>query len=166
MGMQKMLGKYRGLSEYIAKIGIQGSDAEKQHGEEHITILSIGVIHEFGVPEHNIPERSFLRSTADINYEKYKTALRTAAQDVLIKPNVRPEQALFIVAQMVRKDVIDRIRTNQIRPDISDATKQRKGSDIVLFDDGFLLGSITGLVAKRGAEQAQLTGGSGNALTS
>lgn len=150
LGYSKLLKKFAGLSDVVAKVGIQGSDAEKQpYEKESITLLGVGIIHEFGVPEHGIVERSFLRSTADVNDTKYRNLIRKAAQDTLIKPNMRAEQALFIVGQIIRKDVVDRMRGNQIRPDISDERKAQKGSDIVLVDDGFLVGAITSVITKR-----------------
>lgn len=157
-GYKQFMEKMRGLSEYTGKVGIQGSDAEKQPYEgEAITLVAVGSIHEFGVPEEGIAERSFLRSTQDINQEKYRKMLKDGAIDVLVKPNVRAPQVLFKVCETCRTDVIGRIRTNQIMPADSPGTIARKGSSTTLVDDGFLVGGITTKVEKA-ALQAEVIG--------
>jgi hypothetical protein len=62
------------------KVGVFG-DSEKREGP--IDNVSLAVLHEFGSPSQNIPERSFLRAPADANRAAYQAMLRTLIPDVL-----------------------------------------------------------------------------------
>lgn len=111
------------------------------------TTAAIGMVHEFGSLDGTIPERSFLRSTFDGNRRKYASLLEKFVKASLKsrKPNTR---SLTIVGEIVRGDIVKRVRDKDIKQDLQPATIARKGSDTALVDTGNLIGSIVSQVRK------------------
>ena len=117
-------------------VGIHGKDDAR--GDE-LTNVELATIHEFGAG--NNPERSFLRRTLDEHGAEYATYARELALKV-IDGKLTSERALGLLGMKVKSDVIRLFDTNQINPDISDATKARKGSSTVLIDTASLKQAI------------------------
>lgn len=115
-------------------VGIQGSDATKDHGGA--TMAEIAAVHEFGLG--HVPERSFIRAWVDENRAAIETRLRNTAIEV---------QAGRIDAQggLNRFGVwaVGQIRS-RILAGIEPALKYREGTPLV--DTGQLISSITALV--------------------
>lgn len=150
-GFNELMKRAAGMSRLKVSVGIQGADAERKPDEYGgLTIAEIGAVHEFGAPKANIPERAPLRSTYEINRLTYVEALKIAGERVLIKPGARLETELFKVGEIYRRDVVERIKRKEIVPDIQQATKDRKGSDTPLVDNGIYVGSISVVVKKGG----------------
>ncbi len=120
-------------------VGIQGEQAEVER--DGITQAHLGAIHEFGVPEKNIPERSFLRATVD-----QKTSIYAGLIDKLVEQIVTlqmsSERALGILGERVVGDV-KAAMANGIPPELKPETIRRKGSSKPLIDTGQLRNSIT-----------------------
>lgn len=144
---------FRGLRELDglrAKVGIQGVDASSPHPDGNgLTMVEVGTIHEFGAPEANIPQRSFLRSTADEGRSRYEDVLVKASRRLLKDPrsfNARAE--LFRLGERVRADVIDKIRSG-IDPPLKNVSSKRRESELgatPLWDKGFLVASIRSVI--------------------
>ena len=151
-GFDALMKRAAGMSRLKVSVGVQGADAERKPDEYGgLTIAEIAAVHEFGAPKANIPERAPLRSTYEINKRTYVEALKIAGERVLIKPGARLEAELFRVGEVYRRDVIERIKRKEIVPDILQATKDRKGSDTPLVDNGIYVGSISVVVKKGGS---------------
>lgn len=134
------------LSEHphgAVRVGIQGDEAAAPHAGagEPLPNVAIGVIHEFGVPEVGIPERSFLRSTYDAKIGDYATILKKGARDVY-DGKVTSERVLGRVGEKFASDVKGTINAG-IDPPLQPATIARKGSSKPLIDSGQLKGSIS-----------------------
>lgn len=56
--------------ESIIKVGLPEKTGGAIHDGTKLTVAQLGAIHEFGVPEQNIPKRSFIREPI-INSQKY-----------------------------------------------------------------------------------------------
>lgn len=68
------------------------------------SVIMVGAVHEFGAPEKNIPERSFLRSTVTGKRLKYKLLLTKLAAKVVAK-KLSLKDALNILGITVQSDV-------------------------------------------------------------
>jgi len=139
------------LSKFRIRVGIQSDKAKQQHGDDvGLTMLELGTIHEFGAPAANIPQRSFIRSTADVNENKYKKKLSRVVKRLIRKPKSTTVKGEYlVVGEGVRKDIINRIRKAQIHQNLAESTKRAKkrraGGKVepALIDQGLLIGSIS-----------------------
>lgn len=117
---------------------------------------AIGAVHEFGSVDGSIPSRSFLRSTFDKNVSKYTRSLSQQIRRAIERGSPR-KQALFILGEKVRKDVIKRIQSEEIKQDLAESTKQafvtgtrtRRGDGPALVNTGTMVGQIVSIVRKR-----------------
>lgn len=53
----------------VVKIGLPEKTGGQKHKDSDLTVAQVGAVHEYGVPEKNIPKRSFLREPM-INAQK------------------------------------------------------------------------------------------------
>ena len=121
------------------------------------TTAAIGAVHEFGSTDGTIPERSFLRSTFDVNEAKY-TKLLAKYSAAVVKTHKQDAAALFRVGETVRNDVVNRIRKGEIKQDLKPetidgfiyGTQTRRGNNPALIASGNLVGSIVSEVRKVG----------------
>jgi len=127
-------------------IGVHGKDDNRGDAETNVLI---GTAHEFGTDK--LPERSFLRKTLDRHGAEYTAYARSLSLKVLAG-EMSGDRALGLLGERVKSDVIAMFNNNEIRPDISDATKKRKGSSTVLIDTGSLKQAIDYIVRQSGAE--------------
>lgn len=128
-------------------VGIQGDEAGDEHDTEKgtITNLALMIIHEFGAPAAGIPSRSVIRSTVDKFRRKYEKMLRDEGGRVLKGAPLK--QALFVLGETARADMIRRIENMEIKQDLKPATKRRRGDEgPALWDDGLLKDAITSVV--------------------
>ena len=113
------------------------------------TVTQIATTHEYGDARQNIPQRSFLRSTADAMRTQYKKDLRKIFEKVLtLKLDL--VKGLTIFGEHGVSDVKAKIRTN-IPPPLSLVTIMRKwGSTMALIDTGTMINFIRHRVNLRG----------------
>lgn len=105
------------------------------HRDSDLTMAELAGIHEFGAPPR-IPERSMLRSTADINQQRYIEMTRTIAHGVSLgRASLR--DGLGILGSAYAADVQERI-SNFIPPPNAPRTIARKGSSVPLINSGEL----------------------------
>lgn len=130
---------------YRVTVGVQGRDADAQH-TGGITNSDLAAVHEFGAPSVGVPQRSFLRSTADEGKTRWERRLSEEIARVALEgADVR--QALHVVGEEFRAAVIDRIKAG-IAPPLQPSTIARKGETTPLIDTGALIGAISVLVKK------------------
>jgi len=140
------------LSEYNvgagAKVGIQGPKGKETH-EDGVTNIMLAIVHEFGYPEGNIPERSFIRATFDANEKEYQEEINRIGKDVYGDKPVRA--AMRMLGEKFRQHIIATIEAG-IPPPLADATAERRlkgGQDNTpLWDTGQLVASISVVVTK------------------
>lgn len=140
-GLKALLKNVAGLSQnHRVTVGIQGPEAVAEHGS--VTNAELGMIHEYGASKAGIPQRSFLRATADKGKAKYQKLLLEQAKTVA-KSGVNPLQALYVVGETFRTDVIDRIRAGIAPPNTPETLARKRGETTPLIDTGYLIGAIT-----------------------
>jgi hypothetical protein len=135
--LRRMRGMKRGPN---VSIGVQGTEASdtRKFGE---TNIAIAVIHEFGSVDGTIPQRSYLRSTADRERALFERALALAAKRVAVSGNVHRELGRIgeLGVAKVKQTINQSIGLKPLKP----ATERRKGSTRPLIDTGILKNSIT-----------------------
>lgn len=126
-------------------VGVQGRDATLNR--DGLTNVALATIHEFGLPDVGIPERSFIRATIDANQAKYFRFVQKLSGKVILG-EMTEERALNLLGLLVVSDIQARIEAG-ISPELKPATIARKGSSKPLIDSGILKNSITHEVEKR-----------------
>lgn len=154
----KITDKDKGFNDYFdglkkldglrSKVGIQGQEGRANHKGSNLTTVALATIHEFGT--NRIPQRSFIRSTADENKQKYEKRLSLIYKKLTKNPKLfNAHGEMLKTGEAVRRDVIKKIKSN-IPPPIKEETRKRKkGEGVALIDTGQLIGSISSVVFKK-----------------
>jgi phage gpG-like protein len=151
--MQRILSELKYLAAHEAAVGIlQGKGAEEEHAPG-LTMAQLGAIHEFGAPEVNIPERSFLRHTADARKDDLSEVV-TVAIGTMFDGKLSGDQVLAAAGVFLATATQEYIREGEgPPPPLSPITIKRKGSSHRLIDTGRLVNSITSEVRERHGEE-------------
>lgn len=113
------------------------------HEDAGADLATIAAVHEFGSADGDIPERSFLRSTADEGRRRYAEQLSRAAGR-MVDGQAQPA-AIRAVGEAMAEDVRRKIAAG-IDPPNDPETAERKGHSRTLIDTGALLDAITAKV--------------------
>ena len=133
------------FKDSVVKAGILAKDGSENHSEG-ITVFQIGMIHEFGVPEKNIPRRSFIRVPIENNIKEITKLIENNHK--LVSENVMSAKvALDRIGIKAQNTIKESFRNNDWKP-LKRATVKRKGSSRPLIDTGQLIGSISYIVEK------------------
>lgn len=124
-----------------------GLPSEKVGGKVYgngMTVISIGAIHEYGAGVHR---RSFLRTPFAVKKDDMDKAIAKQFEDVFVRGKTA-EQALGLIGTVAVNISKGAFTTGGYGewPDITQATKDAKGSSQVLIDTGILRGAITYVV--------------------
>lgn len=122
-------------------LGILGSKGAQAVDDSGITMAELGAIHEYGAPRAGIPERSWLRSTADEKRNEWLSLLERALRQA-VRGRISVDMALQLLGQRAVADVQKKIRSN-IPPALAASTVRRKGSSVALIDTGRFVQSIS-----------------------
>ena len=133
------------FKDSVVKAGILAKDGSQNHSEG-ITVFQIGMIHEFGVPEKNIPRRSFIRAPIENNIKEI-TKLIENNHKLVSENAMSAKVALDRIGIKAQNTIKESFRNNDWKP-LKRATVKRKGSSRPLIDTGQLIGSISYIVEK------------------
>lgn len=126
-------------------VQIRAGILEREGGETHdksgLTIVELGTIHEFGAPEANIPERSFIRAWFDESQKEIQ-AMMVGRFQIAMAGKATWEQVANQAAAWCAGSIQKRI-SKGIEPPLKQATIDRKGSSKPLIDTGVLRSSIS-----------------------
>jgi hypothetical protein len=120
------------------KVGLPRGSGQYPDGT---SVITVGVIHEFGAPGAGIPMRSFLRAgiaEADPEIRKLIRKVAKAAMD----GKIAERQALELLGLRAASIVQQKIVKGPFEPN-DPKTIERKGSSSPLIDTGLLRQSIT-----------------------
>lgn len=120
----------------VVRVGVLGDGGN----DDELTNAELAAIHEYGAPRANIPERSFLRATADAKRQEW-LALMERGLRLAVAGRLSVKAALGLVGEQAVADIRTRIRAH-IPPPLAPRTVARKGSSVPLVDTGRLLMSI------------------------
>lgn len=116
------------------------SDDEKKSGSWPRTLGAVAVYNEFGAPRAGIPERSFIRWTADNRRDKW-TEETDRLRALVIAGKMDVKKVLNVMGLMIQKDIQIRIASN-VPPPNKPATIARKESSVTLINTSQLRTSI------------------------
>ena len=133
------------FKDSVVKAGILAKDGRENHSEG-ITEFQIGMNHEFGVPEKNIPRRSFIRVPIENNIKEI-TKLIENNHKLVSENAMSAKVALDRIGIKAQNTIKESFRNNDWKP-LKRATVKRKGSSRPLIDTGQLIGSISYIVEK------------------
>lgn len=138
---QQILKKMLRIREPFVKVGVLASQGGDDTDESGVTVLQVAVIHEFGAPAANIPQRSFIRSTVDDRDAQLRAMIRKLLNRV-VERRLSATKALDILGLWLASEIKKQI-VSGIDPPLKQATVAAKGSTTPLVDTGRLLNSIT-----------------------
>lgn len=127
-----------GASKMHVNVGVLGTGAE----DGGTSLIEVALIHEYGAPRANIPQRSFLRFTARERSADLNKVILTVCKGILAD-RLSPTQALDQMGLWFSNAVKASIRKKLIYQNLAPRTIARKGSDTALVDTGRLLNAIT-----------------------
>ena len=136
--------------QWVARVGILGSNAMEQHEDTDLTNSQLGVIHEFGSLSRNIPARSFLRMPVELKQKEIVQSMASyRTKSALENGNIkRVYKDLGLYAEGFVKQAFSSGGYGQWAPN-KPATIAAKGSDKPLIDTSQLRRSITSDVVKK-----------------
>jgi len=125
-------------------VGLPAEEVGGQVYGDGQTVAQVGAQHEYGA---GVPRRSFLRTPFTAKKDELSTAIAKQFEDVF-KSGKSAEQALGLIGTVAVNISKGAFTTRGYGEwtDISQATKEAKGSSQVLIDTGTLRNSITYVV--------------------
>lgn len=130
--------------QIVARVGVLGKSNARDGG---VSNAEIGAAHEYGAPERNLPQRSFLRMpiSAKLQGELESSNVFTtdALKEVISTKEMKPwVEKMAICATAVIADAFDSNGFGQWAP-LTEATKSRKKLNQILVETQQLRNSIT-----------------------
>jgi len=137
-GFKALLKELRALdNDPFVKVGFTKPDNHKESGE---SLLLIASSNEFGTSDGRIPERSFMRSTADRIRDRVSQMVDKGYDKIINRKStvkkILDEIGLFVTAETQK--TIAEIDS----PANSEKTINKKGSSNPLVDTGFMRQSV------------------------
>ena len=151
--LKEVMKRAEQLNRIQLVVGIP-SDENSREDSGEITNAELGVIHEFGVPERGIPERSFMRSTASEESENLGNLTKVVVSECL-SGQITPIKAFSEIGVYLKGKIVDKITDGEFQPNTAETTrrklatvkdkKKRRAPDAnkPLIDTGQLMGAIT-----------------------
>lgn len=141
--IEPILKELANLSVYVgvsSKNNKLYDDDDTSGGKEFINTATLAAIHEFGSPERNIPERSFLRKPLIENKDQIAEAVNFALPKVL-SGQISALDVAGLIGEAAKNLSVTAINSG-LEPVLKQSTIKHKGSSTPLIDTGQLKGSI------------------------
>lgn len=153
LGFRKLQAQLRDLAgaEVSVLVGV--------HGERDSDMVVIAASNEYGTthsgtgPGHNVPERSYLRSTVDNGQAEVLDDLQAAVGKALDGADL--DQQLGLVGEKWVGRVKETIKALDTPPNAPSTIAAKKGADNPLIDTGRLRNSITWALHHGDTERAR-----------
>ena len=153
--LKKRVEKINAERPYV-KVGLLGSGKARPDG---LSNAEIGIVHEFGAPEANIPARPWLRPPIEAKRAEYEKQISDGL-DAALRGTGNLDRALGLVGQQAAAAVKGYVTQGPpIPPPNSEKTQKRKeskrrkgskGEVRTLVDTGRMVGGVTYKVEKGG----------------
>ena len=111
-----------------------------------VSVIDVGIWNEYGVPEENIPERSWLRASFGQNKKEVNKFIDKQYKAIF---NGRPAKQAFGFMGVFAQSLVQKAFTNKGYgrwPANAPSTIKRKGSSQPLIDTGILRNSVTWVI--------------------
>lgn len=141
LGLKNIKKLLKWLKNTKIKVGVF-ADATNTKKTDTTYVADYAIANEYGTK--NIPERSFMRSSAHDNEDTWNKEMETSLINALDGGNDVIKTRLYNIGQRVRSDIIKKIDSN-ILPQNAPSTQKRKlkqGKNKTLVDTGALRQSI------------------------
>lgn len=138
------------MKAFVTRVGILGGKAARKD-DSPMNNAEIGVIHEFGSINANIPARSFLRMPIEEKRRELMKAFGTATARAALENG--QYKKLFQLLGIKGEEIVHQAFASAgfgHWPDIKQATKDAKGSSAILIDTAQLERAITSDVVGKG----------------
>lgn len=138
--LREITERAKQLNNISLNVGIPSDKNEREKSVE-VTNAELGIIHEFGVPERGIPERSFMRSTAS---EEANNLGRLANIQIAecLKGETSSYDAFATIGAYLQGKIVEKITDGNFEENTKETIKRKKSSK-PLIDTGQLRASIT-----------------------
>ena len=149
---QKIKNALTELSKYSFILGVVNENKRERKKGQSITNSELLIIHEFGSPVRKIPKRPILQYAIESEWvnKVIEITLNQCVEYVLLneESKIRPEldKTAMRIESFIRRSLYN--GSHNLKP-LSNATVERKGSDLPLFDTGQLARSIVCQVVKK-----------------
>lgn len=108
-GWLKLVKEIQLAGHSYTKVGYLSDDKkEPNSGKKQVAVIDVAIVHEFGAPSRNIPQRSFIRSYFDENQAKI-TNLTKNLYAQIIAGSITTKKALGLVGEFVKKGIQEKI---------------------------------------------------------
>jgi len=108
-----------------AHIDVGLFEGEPDHPDSELNVVQIGAVHEFGTKDGHVPERSYLRSTADEKGAEYSKRMnKLAAKIQASKGKVNTMSEMFAVGERMASDVQRKIKALKTPPKAASTLKK------------------------------------------
>lgn len=139
--LKQVMKRAEKLNQLQLVVGIP-NDENSREDSDGITNAELGIIHEFGVPERGIPERSFLRSTVSEESAKNLGRLGNVQIAEFLEGKTSAHDVFATIGVYLQGKIVEKITDGEFEPN-NENTVKRKGSSKPLIDTGQLRASIT-----------------------
>lgn len=142
-GLKRISRAMRGFIGASTKVGLPaGANVSDGPSKNMSELATVGAVHEFGAPNKNIPERSWLRSA----YDQNKVALDQVKErefSAVLDGTRTAAVAIGRVGEWFTSKVKEKIRTGPFAK-LKAATLERKyPKELPLIDTGQMIQSVT-----------------------
>jgi len=168
MAKFKVIDKDRGWKKIAAelkkaaakphvRVGFIGDSGGATHKESPLTVAGVAAIHEYGAPEQNIPERSFIRGTIEAHSNEVRAFIDHQNKSVLFQ-KISVKEALGRLGLFMVALIKNRIVKEHVPPPLKESTIQAKTRDgktgeVPLVDTAQMLNSIRHQVVMEGGSE-------------
>jgi hypothetical protein len=147
----KLVKRLGQLAQKRVKVGVlEETGGNKLHPDSNLTLIELAAVHEFGSEKAGIPERSFIRSTAERSdvIRGYQTLAAEQVREVVAgkSANAALNEMGAYLAEKTKETIIEG-RTSG--PPLKQETIDRKGSSTPLLDTGALVDAIQHKIVDR-----------------
>ncbi len=138
--LERKLGKLDRLNVRVGLLRTKGGAEEHSDG---ISMVELGLIHEFGAPKARIPARHFIGGTfKDRKIQEELQAAYAKVSRKILDDSMTLTKALSVIGLFGTNAVRMRIKRKEIEPPNSPVTIAKKKSTTPLVDTGRMINAI------------------------
>ncbi len=139
-GWNAMIDRLDACRKLGSKVGYPTAESGETY-EDGMTVLDVAVIHEFGAPKANIPQRAHVRAAYDEDLENLARMAKNE-MGLIVDGKSTPEESITRLGEYHAGVIKNKIRTGPFVP-LKPQTVRRKGSSAPLIDTGQMINSVT-----------------------
>jgi hypothetical protein len=155
-GFGAIMRELENAKHLYAKVGFPSEgEVGPGEGKDMESITQIAAVHEFGFPDKNIPERSFIRATFDVEYANLQS-FKESEYLAIVQGRQTAHNAIGRIGEWLTGKTKMFIR-NRIPPPLKPATYNRKHpprggeSAVPLIDTGQMINTIQWTITEQRA---------------